>query len=183
MAASSCQSSSARLSPLSQEGPSALGSKSFLLPRVQRASSDAASIAPPINNSSELTVLVEDHPSQVPNSDIRSVREGRRARKPLSRDVGAHRNAFAKHREDFGARGDRELIHARHVRNSSARGAAVRNLLVWKTVTGEVKLRTAGCPLDQAEPYGDCPGPLRNLGAMAPRQDYRSRLARHRAVL
>src|ERR1700730_3565370 len=83
MAASSCQSSSARLSPLSQEGPSALGSKSFLLPRVQRASSDAASIATQSNNSSELTVLVEDHPSQVPTSDIRSVREGRRARKPL----------------------------------------------------------------------------------------------------
>jgi hypothetical protein len=36
-----------------------------LLPRVQRAFSDAASIAPLINNSGELTVLVDD---------IRSVR-------------------------------------------------------------------------------------------------------------
>jgi hypothetical protein len=48
-----------------------------LLPRVQRVFSDAVSIAPLINNTDELTVLVDDVKitlSEIPISDIRSVR-------------------------------------------------------------------------------------------------------------
>ena len=52
---------------------------------------------------------------------------------------------------------------------------------------GEARLLAAGCPLDQAEPYGNCltygPGHYENLGALAPRQDRGSRPACHREIL
>jgi hypothetical protein len=43
-----------------------------------------------------------------------------------------------------------------HVGNSSARDAAVGIFWLAQTSNGKARLLTAGCPLDQAEPYGDC---------------------------
>jgi hypothetical protein len=36
------------------------------------------------------------------------------------------------------------------------RVAATRNILASANADGKARLLTAGCPLDQAEPYGDC---------------------------
>ena len=56
-----------------------------------------------------------------------------------------------------------------------------------QTTEGEARLLAAGCPLDQAEPYGNCltygPGHYETLGALAPRPECQSRPARHRPVL
>ena len=58
---------------------------------------------------------------------------------------------------------------------------------VVQTSNGEARLLTAGCPLNQAEPYGNCltygPGHYEILGALAPRQNCRSHPARPGAVL
>jgi hypothetical protein len=58
---------------------------------------------------------------------------------------------------------------------------------VAQTSNYAARLLAAGCPLDQADPHGDCltygPGHYETWAQMGPRPDCRSRPARHCAVL